>query len=82
MTTHDDSFGAIIALKETLPESVVVGWNPDRLLGVIRLEHVLTLHLHGDNQIRQRIRIRLSSLSKLDMTRHVEEDFRPLAVEK
>ena len=49
MTTHDDSLGAIIALKETLPEAMVIGGDPDRLLGIVGLEHVLTLHLQRDD---------------------------------
>ena len=71
MTTHDNSFGAIIALKKALPEAMVISWDPDRLLGIVRLEHVLTLHLQGDEEIRSWIWIRLSGLSKLDVARHV-----------
>jgi len=70
MATHDNSLGAIIALKKALPITVVISWDPDRLLGIIGLEHVLTLHLHGDDKVRKRIRIRLSGLSELDMARH------------
>ena len=71
MATHDDSLGAIIAFKETLPVAVVIRGDPDGLLGVVRLEHVLTLHLHGDDQVWERIWIRLSSFSKLDVAWHV-----------
>ena len=74
MATHDHSLGAIVTLEKTLPITVVISWNPDRLLGVIGLEHVVTLHLHGDNQVREWIWIRLPSLSKLDVTGHVEEE--------
>ena len=70
MATHDHSLGAIVTLEKTLPITVVISWNPDRLLGVIGLEHVLTLHLHGDDKVRQRIRIRLTGLSKLDVAWH------------
>ena len=70
MATHDDSLGAIIAFKETLPVAVVIRGDPDGLLGVVGLEHVLTLHLHGDDQVRQRIRIRLTGLSELDVAGH------------
>ena len=71
MATHDNGFGAIIALKKTLPESMVISWDPDGLLGIIGLEHVLTLHLQGDDEIRSWVRIRLSSLSKLYVAGHV-----------
>ena len=70
MTAHDDGLGAIITLKETLPESMVISRDPDGLLGVVGLEHVLPLHLQGDDQVRGWIRIRLSGLSKLDVARH------------
>ena len=70
MAQHDDGLLSIVALKETLAESVVVSWNPDGLLGVVGLEHVLTLHLQGDDKERARIRIRLTRLSKLDVARH------------
>jgi hypothetical protein len=73
MTTHDDSFGAIVAFKKTLPETVIISRDPDRLSGVIGLEHVITLHLHGDDQVGKWIRIRLSGLTKLDVARHVDE---------
>jgi len=71
MATHDNGLGAIIALKETLPESVIISGDPDRLLGIVGLEHVLTLHLQGDDQVRRWIWVRLAGLSKLDMARHV-----------
>ena len=73
MTAHNNGFGAVITLEETLPETVVISWDPDRLLRVVGLEHVLTLHLQGDNQVRGWIRIRLTGFSKLDMARHVGE---------
>jgi hypothetical protein len=73
MATHDNGFGAIVALKKTLPEAVIIGGDPNRLFRVIGLEHVITLHLHGDNQVGKWIRIRLSGLSKLDVARHVDE---------
>jgi len=71
MATHDNGLGAIIALKETLPESVIISGDPDRLLGIVGLEHILTLHLQGDDQVRRWIWVRLAGLSKLDMARHV-----------
>jgi hypothetical protein len=70
MSTHDNGLGAIITLKETLPVAMIIGGNPDGLLGIISLQHVLTLHLQGDNQVGERIRIRLTGLSKLDVSRH------------
>jgi len=72
VATHDNGLCAIIALKETLPETMIIGGDPDRLLRVIGLEHVLALHLEGDDQVRCWIRIGLSGLAELDVTRHVE----------
>ena len=73
MTTHNNGFGAVVTLEETLPETMVISWDPDRLLRVVGLEHVLTLHLQGDDQVRGWIRIRLTGFSKLDVARHVGE---------
>ena len=47
MATHDNGLGAIVALKETLSESVIISGDPDRLLGIVGTQLVLTLHLHG-----------------------------------
>jgi len=71
MTAHDNSLGAIVAFKETLPEAMVIGGDPDRLLGIVGLEHVLALHLQRDDEVRGWIRIRLTGLTELDMARHV-----------
>jgi len=70
VSTHDNSLSAIVALKETLPVAVVIGGNPDGLLGIVRLQHVLALHLQGDNEVGEGIGIRLAGLSKLDVSRH------------
>jgi len=74
MATHDNSLGAIIILKETFPEPVVIGGDPDGLLRVIGLEHVLTLHLHGDDQVRRWIWVRLAGLTKLNVAGHLGEE--------
>jgi hypothetical protein len=71
MAAHDNSLCSVITLKKTLPVAMVISWNPDRLLGIIGLEHILTLHLHGDNQVRRWVWVRLAGLAKLDMARHV-----------
>ena len=81
MATHDNSLGAIITLKKTLPVSMIVSWDPDRLLGIIGLEHVFTLHLHGDNQVWCWIWIRLTGLAEFHVTGHLDEVFRLAYVE-
>ena len=60
VSAHDNRLVAIVALQHGLGISALAIRAPVRLLGVIRLEHVGTLHLQGDAQIRRRIRIRLT----------------------
>jgi len=73
MATHDHSLLSIIALQETLPEAVLIGGDPDGLLGVVGLEHVLALHLHGDAQVGERVRVGLTGFAQFDVARHDAE---------
>ena len=70
MANHAQGFGSIIILQEGLPEASLAIRHPHRLLGIIRLQHVISLHLHGDNEVWGRIWIRFSGLSELDVARH------------
>ena len=63
MTTHDSGLGAILTLKETLTVSALTIGDPDGLLGIIGLEHVSPLHVHGDDEVWRWIGIRLTRLS-------------------
>jgi len=47
MANLNNGFDAIVALEETFLEVVRFSWNPDRLLGIVGTQLVLTLHLHG-----------------------------------
>jgi hypothetical protein len=78
MADHDHGLLSIVALQETFLEVMAFSWNPDRLLGVIRTEHVLTLLLHGDNQVGERIWIWLPRLSQFYMARHLGEGSKEL----
>ena len=48
MANLNNSFGAIITLKETFLKVVSLSWNPDRLLRVVGSHQILTLHLNGE----------------------------------
>jgi len=71
MTTHDGSLGAIVTVEKTLSVASFWGWHPHRLLGIVRLQGILTFHFHRHHQIRQWVWIWLTRFSELDMTRHV-----------
>ena len=70
MANHDDRFSAFVALEEGLNESSVAIRDPAGLLGVVGLEHVVSLHLHGDDQVGHRVWIRLTGLAQLDVAWH------------
>merc|ERR1719365_249115 len=62
----------ISRFKKTLTVSRGLGIrDPDRLLGIIRLLLVSSLHFNRREQKLRWVRVRLTSLCKLDMTRHV-----------
>ena len=71
MTTHDNSLGAIITLKHTFHVSMFAIRTPIRFLRIIWLQGKLPFHLKSDNQVWGWIWIRLTSLSKFDVARHV-----------
>ena len=71
MAKHDSGFGAIVIVKETFLEAALAIRGPDRLLGIVGLEHVIPLHLHGDDEVGCRIGIRLPRLAKLDVAGHL-----------
>ena len=71
MSHHHGGLGAIVILQQSLLEATLAVRAPVGFLGVVRLEHVSPLHIHGDDEVRSRIRIRLTRLPKLDMARHV-----------
>ena len=70
-STNNQSLGAIIRLQHTLHVSTFAIRAPVRLFGIVRLKSILPFHLKGDHQVRTRIGIRLTGLSKLDVARHV-----------
>ena len=69
---HDSGLGSIVSLKHALGIATLAIRAPVGLLGVIGLEHVSTLHLKSDHQEGAWIGVRLASLSKFDVARHVE----------
>ena len=71
MPDHDSGFGAIIIFQETFLEATLAIRSPNRLLGVISLEHVSPLHLHGDDEVGCRIGVRLPRLAKFDVAGHL-----------
>ena len=70
MATHDNGFGAIIIFEHTLHVVALAIRTPIGLLRIIRFKLILSLHLQGDNQVGAWIGIRLTSLTKFDVTRH------------
>ena len=72
MAHHHGGLGAIISLKQSLPEASSSIRTPVRFLRVIGLQHVRPLHVHGDDEIRSRIGIWLPGLSQFDVARHVD----------
>ena len=71
MTNHDSGLGAVIIVQEPLLESTLAIRGPHRFLGVIGLEHVLPLGLHGHREVGQRVRIGLTGLAKFDVAGHL-----------
>ena len=72
MTNHTSCFSSLIRLQHALLEASLTIRTPIGFPGIIRLEHVCPLHVHGDDEVGRRIGIRLTGLSKLDVARHVE----------
>ena len=70
MPHHHGGLSAIIILKQALLEASLTIRTPVRFLGIIGLEHVSPLHVHGDDEVGSRIRIRLPGLAQLDVARH------------
>ena len=70
MAHHDNSLGTIIALKHTFPVATLSIRAPIGLLGIVRLEGILSFHLQGDHQVGAWIRIWLTRLSKFYVARH------------
>ncbi len=71
MSDHDDRLSALVRLEESLGEPAVAVGDPDRLLGVVRLEHVVAFHLHRDDEVRHRVRVRLAGFAQLDVAWHL-----------
>ena len=71
MAKHDSGLGAIIIVQETFLEAALAIRSPIGLLGIVLLQHVIPLHLHGDNEVGSRIGIGLPGLAKFDVARHV-----------
>ena len=71
MAKHASCLAPLIRHQQALFEVTISIRTPIGLLGVIGLQHVRPLHIHGDDEVRARIRIRLTRLSKLDVARHV-----------
>ena len=71
MTDHHSGLLPVVRLQHRLRETSGSVRTPDRLLRVVRLGHGLSLHLHGDHEVRTGVRVRLSSLAKLDVARHL-----------
>ena len=70
MSHHHGGLSAVVILQQSLLEATLAVRAPVGLLGVIGLEHVSPLHIHGDDEVRSRIRIWLTRFPELDMARH------------
>ena len=70
MPHHHGGLSAVIILKQALLEASLTIRTPVRFLGIIGLEHVGPFHVHGDDEVGSRIRIRLPGLAQLDVARH------------
>ena len=69
MTTHDNGFCAIVALKQALNKVAFVIRTPVGFFGVVRLHGMLAFHFNGNGKVGQWILIGTSGL--LDVARHV-----------
>ena len=63
VTTHDSGLCAIVIIEKTFTVSTLAIGTPDGLLGVVRLEHVSPLHVHGDDEIGGWVGVGLTGLS-------------------
>ena len=72
MPHHHCGLSTVVLHQDALLKTTCPVRTPIRFLGIVGLQHVRPLHVHGDDEVSGRIGIRLPGLSKLDVARHVD----------
>ena len=71
VTDHHSGLLPVVRLQHRLRETSGSVRTPDRLLGVVRLGHGLSLHLHGDHEVGAGVGVLPPSTSELDVSGHL-----------